>query len=32
MTAAFSHTVDADLRAASMMMCRPCCLRMLGTC
>ncbi|CAM2963765.1 hypothetical protein CUAC110533_09020 [Cutibacterium acnes subsp. elongatum] len=29
MTAAISHTVDADLRAASMMMC---CLRMLGTC
>ncbi|EFS41424.1 hypothetical protein HMPREF9597_02497 [Cutibacterium acnes HL005PA4] len=32
MTAAISHTVDADLRAASMMMCRLCCLRMLGTC
>ena len=32
MTAAFSHTVAADLRAASMMMCRSCYLRMLGTC
>ena len=29
MTAAISHTVDADLRAASIMMCRLCCLRML---